>query len=1487
MTPCGRAWGGAISRRLAGAVAPAAIALAFVVLVVLALLPASGTAAEGIEVEVTECGSASQPSGCSTGSQRVQRDAGQKQVVVPVKPKPAPAPAPAAPRPERHEVDLRSGADSVKRTDGSEERGAKVDVEVKPADDAGHEPSGKPRPDVEASAPVEPKTALDPVTTTAGSPFAGFGSGMDFVSTDEALARFAIPPFLVPIYVAAGRAYDVPWNLLAAINQIETDFGRIGRQVSTAGALGWMQFMPGTWKTYGVDASGDGVADPYNPVDAIYAAARYLRAGGAPGDLRRAVFAYNHADWYVDSVLKTASIYGSLPGGLVAETGSLAFGRFPVLGRVSYGDDFRRARAAGAPARGLTIDGRAGAAAVATQAVTVRRILLDERLAGAFRFRPLPGRGLSRRAGLAAPEPSANAVPLAALRVGPPATGRAPLGAGAPGTTVAPRGALPRGFARSDVPGIGVVVEDALGNRYRYGGLARVARGVRPGARLSGGKTVGRLSSDGRMVFSVRAAGGAAVDPRPLVDGYRLQEVADFQHAVAPLGDSPFVPDAEAPEVEGGVVRGSQRELARRVLDDPGIDIYPGGRQDIERGIIDKRILGALLYLRRGGLEVTVSCLRSGHSFYTAGGNVSAHSFGAAVDISAFNGQPVVGNQGPGSLTEQAIKLLMRLDGEARPAQLISLMSLGGPSFAMGDHDDHLHVGYHFEPSLGLGRSGGALGSVTFDGAASSLLRPGKVDSRHERALAGRLGKIHNPSVRHGASSAGVRVEGEEPAERDVAERLARRSSPLRAAPTAAGARMIDIDVPSGARGDEAYAIGTVDGAARGWAKDQVVVLARRDGGWTVVGPPRGADGHVANPPLRALATVPGGRGFAVGKDGSIVALRGARPPAVVDRASKADLEAVAVRREGARVAGVAVGAQGTAVDLVAARARALRAASRGDSLTAVTFAGSSAVAVGERASGGPLVLRRAGAGWRTLAAPADRAHVSLTAIAGGRDALWVAGGRRDGDGPQLPFAARFRANGWETFCATAPALAAVRELGAHTRAALCDRPLPLPPGTRGAAGDVAMTRAGVVLSTSGGIQLFDGHAFRSLPAAPGTWPVAGTSSRAPRLALSTSGSGWAAGAGDRMARVSAAERSPAGEPERVVRPAALTRGTPAAVATAPGGGRVLALTDDGAAVGAGRDWDDADAPSVPLRDVAWRSGDEAWGVDETGALVRFDGEDWNAGPAGDGPRTALRLALGGERYATAGAPSGLASLSFRDEDEGYAVGAGGAIARFDGRRWSGDEAPRGADLLAVAAGREGVVAGGADGTVLERTDDGWAPRADAEALAGGQDVVAAAAAADGTLLLAAGSTLLAREPGADEWTVARIAPLGAEIRELAAVRTPSGELRAIALAGPAEAASLLAGDAHGWRDLAPGGLERVTGFDVDAKSGAVWATGFAGDTAGLARADLDAAPPTAATAPEAAAATAPAPAADLVDDRRVYANPQRPNVRAALEARR
>jgi murein DD-endopeptidase MepM/ murein hydrolase activator NlpD len=113
---------------------------------------------------------------------------------------------------------------------------------------------------------------------------------------------------LLALWQQAGAQYDVPWQVLAAINKIESNFGR-NMGPSSAGAVGWMQFLPSTWMRWGVDANGDGVADPWNATDAIFSAARYLQAAGAPADLYRAVFAYNHADWYVREVLSLADLY--------------------------------------------------------------------------------------------------------------------------------------------------------------------------------------------------------------------------------------------------------------------------------------------------------------------------------------------------------------------------------------------------------------------------------------------------------------------------------------------------------------------------------------------------------------------------------------------------------------------------------------------------------------------------------------------------------------------------------------------------------------------------------------------------------------------------------------------------------------------------------------------------------------------------------------------------------------------------------------------------------------------------------------------------------------------------------------------------------------------------------------------------------------------------------------------------------------------------
>lgn len=117
-----------------------------------------------------------------------------------------------------------------------------------------------------------------------------------------------VPVELVPIYQGAAAKYRLGEqgpSILAAINKVESGFGT-NMSTSSAGAIGWMQSEPGTWVSYGVDGNHDGKRDPYNPWDAIFGAANYLHASGAPKNWHGALLAYNHAEWYVHEVLSYA-----------------------------------------------------------------------------------------------------------------------------------------------------------------------------------------------------------------------------------------------------------------------------------------------------------------------------------------------------------------------------------------------------------------------------------------------------------------------------------------------------------------------------------------------------------------------------------------------------------------------------------------------------------------------------------------------------------------------------------------------------------------------------------------------------------------------------------------------------------------------------------------------------------------------------------------------------------------------------------------------------------------------------------------------------------------------------------------------------------------------------------------------------------------------------------------------------------------------------
>lgn len=117
----------------------------------------------------------------------------------------------------------------------------------------------------------------------------------------------------IKLYRKSARDYGFgpDWYILAAVGKVESNHGE-NMGPSSAGAMGPMQFLPSTWESSGVDGNGDGVANILDPEDSIPAAAGYLKDGGAPRDWYRALYSYNHADWYVMKVLAVAEAYRRL-----------------------------------------------------------------------------------------------------------------------------------------------------------------------------------------------------------------------------------------------------------------------------------------------------------------------------------------------------------------------------------------------------------------------------------------------------------------------------------------------------------------------------------------------------------------------------------------------------------------------------------------------------------------------------------------------------------------------------------------------------------------------------------------------------------------------------------------------------------------------------------------------------------------------------------------------------------------------------------------------------------------------------------------------------------------------------------------------------------------------------------------------------------------------------------------------------------------------
>jgi len=631
--------------------------------------------------------------------------------------------------------------------------------------------------------------------------------------------KFRIPPFLLPIYQAAGIEYGVRWEVLAAINEIETDYGR-NLNISSAGALGWMQFMPQTWEMYGTDANRDGRKDPFNPVDAIFAAARYLKAAGAETDLRRAIFAYNHADWYVESVLMRARLIGGLPTDLVGSLSGLTQGHFPVFARARYADDIAERRAAtrsaagtnvadpvesDATRRGIDIFAKAGAPVIAVQDGTItatgktarlgRYVKLLDAFGNAYTYAhlksvaarvpvpksktqskasiakelALPGRDPKPTAAASAGRQSNDPATASANAIAAPATAAAldpAVAATATATATADAITKERLFAHPSRPNAlanggaeqllelesSFSADESLRSYFTSAyGLDKddvVLKPLAKGRRVIAGTILGRVGqtipgTSSHVYFEVRPAGRGAprIDPKPILDGWKLLESTALYRA---QGANALAATSASASI-GEIMLMSKEDLAKRVLANPRIEIYSCGRRDIEAGIVDRRVLATLEFLAASGLKPTITSITCGHGYYTASGNVSEHTSGNAVDIAKINGIPILGHQGEGSITDITIRRLLTLQGTSKPHQIISLMTYDGTdnTLALGDHADHIHVGFRPEYQPGTPEAQ----------QLNAVLKPTQWIK-----LIDRIGQIANPKVSLKASKYAIRV---------------------------------------------------------------------------------------------------------------------------------------------------------------------------------------------------------------------------------------------------------------------------------------------------------------------------------------------------------------------------------------------------------------------------------------------------------------------------------------------------------------------------------------------------------------------------------------------------------------------------------------------------------------------------------------------------------------------------------------------------------
>jgi hypothetical protein len=548
--------------------------------------------------------------------------------------------------------------------------------------------------------PVSPSTLMPPLPSTLGGPLSGI--------TSFFIDSFRIPPFLLPIYQAAGAAYGIPWQVLAAINEVETNYGG-NLNVSSAGAEGWMQFLPSTWGQYGVDVNSDGFQDPYNPADAIFAAARYLKAAGGDRDIRGAVFSYNHSQSYVNSVLLRARLLGGTPPRLLGAITGLTEARFPVYAASHYSDAFPLTEGSSPhTVAGTTIYSQDAAPVIAVQ---------DGRIVRISPAGPL-GRSISLRDAYGNTYTYAELGTLASLY--PVLEASESRRTAGNGTSPAAQGAT---------------------RKFRAGSEDVYLHPLRVGAQVIAGTVLGHVGpgAEPHIVFQINPAGTGAplIDPKPILDGWvKLQSSS----AVKAKGRDPFPKLSPTP---GQALLESKTQLQLQVPRDHDIHLAACMRRLIVSGRADRRVLAALEFLAASGLKPTVSaqsCAKATSATHIVS---SVSSPGEAVDISAINGHSLAGSSGYSSLAGFAVRKLAGLQGVMKPLQIASATRIAGAPHVVASpgYAGVIHISY--SPLSG--------GKAHAAGVPGVGLTPAQW-----LKLVARLGEVPDPTVAPKPSSSAI-----------------------------------------------------------------------------------------------------------------------------------------------------------------------------------------------------------------------------------------------------------------------------------------------------------------------------------------------------------------------------------------------------------------------------------------------------------------------------------------------------------------------------------------------------------------------------------------------------------------------------------------------------------------------------------------------------------------------------------------------------------